>query len=193
VGADFANTDNSTAVAVWTVSLSDILDHANAPATIEYLSLDIEGAEYFALKNFPFDRRKFLMITAERPSRQLHHLLVRNGYIFAAEITRLLGINENFGEVLYLHHTINNLGAHMEKWHHAENPPTFYGQVKPYLQHPQWTGSKDEYLSQGREAGLEDPHGPGGGGVGGGRHRASPHRQGHGAGAGAGAEGGIVR
>jgi FkbM family methyltransferase len=39
-----------------TVTLADILDRAQAPPSIHFLSIDIEGAELEALKGFPFDR-----------------------------------------------------------------------------------------------------------------------------------------
>ncbi|NBS42100.1 FkbM family methyltransferase, partial [bacterium] len=39
-----------------TVTLGDILERTHAPAMIDFMSLDIEGAELDALKGFPFDR-----------------------------------------------------------------------------------------------------------------------------------------
>lgn len=143
VGSDFDNHANETATDVWTVSLSDILDHANAPTAIDYLSLDIEGAEYFALKNFPFEKRKFYMITIERPTRQLHHLLVNNGYLFASELTR-----GDFGECLYLHNGIENLEQKMTKYFIAAPPPKWHGQIRGYLMHPHWNGSYADYRQQ---------------------------------------------
>ena len=37
----------------------------NLDGSIDYLSLDVEGAEFEVLKNFPFDEYKFLSITIE--------------------------------------------------------------------------------------------------------------------------------
>ena len=148
VGPDFDHTVNDTAhdVEVNTVSLASILDHAQAPTAIQYLSLDIEGAEYFALKNFPFDKRRFLMITIERPARQLHLLLVKNGYIFVSELTR-----GDFGECLYLHGSIENLGGHVKKWTDgAVWPPKWWGQERLYLTQPSWNGSTEAYLEEAR-------------------------------------------
>ena len=54
---------------VRTKSLLSILDEAKAPRTIEYLSLDIEGAELYVMEHFPFDTYTFLVITVERPRR----------------------------------------------------------------------------------------------------------------------------
>ena len=41
-------------------SLQEILKKAKAPKIIDYLSLDVEGAELEVLKNFPFKKYKFL-------------------------------------------------------------------------------------------------------------------------------------
>ncbi len=66
--------------------LWDILDEQRAPPVIDYMSMDIEGAEYLALKDFPFNRYKFLCMTIERNSRHypdLQELLLGNGYRLA--------------------------------------------------------------------------------------------------------------
>ncbi|HVL57738.1 MAG TPA: FkbM family methyltransferase [Burkholderiaceae bacterium] len=72
-------------VEVKTTTLAEILDRAGAPQFIHYLNVDIEGAEYPALVNFPFDRYRFGAITIEHNNvlqnrRQLRELLERNGY-----------------------------------------------------------------------------------------------------------------
>jgi FkbM family methyltransferase len=77
--------DKENVVEVMTATLSDILRRANAPSYIHYLNIDIEGAEYAALSDFPFDEYKFGAITIEHNNVQdqrakLHGLLVRNGY-----------------------------------------------------------------------------------------------------------------
>ena len=64
------------------LSLKTILDKYNAPKIIDYLSLDVEGAEYDVFKNFPFNKYKFLSMTIERPPKKLNDLLFANGYIF---------------------------------------------------------------------------------------------------------------
>ena len=51
----------------YTVPLLEILERFDAPETIDYLSLDIEGAEYFVMENFPLDRYTFKVMTVERP------------------------------------------------------------------------------------------------------------------------------
>lgn len=73
------------AVEVKTATLADILRRANAPSYIHYLNVDIEGAEYMALRNFPFNEYQFGAITIEHNSLEdqrakIRELLVSNGY-----------------------------------------------------------------------------------------------------------------
>ena len=48
-----------------TVILGDILERAHAPHLIQFISLDIEGAELEALRGFPFDQYKFGALAVE--------------------------------------------------------------------------------------------------------------------------------
>ena len=76
------------------------MDRANAPKHIDYLSLDIEGAEGLALhENFPFHKYQFSIITIERPKFDLWQRLLTHGYLFHANIS-------NFGETLWYHKSI---------------------------------------------------------------------------------------
>jgi hypothetical protein len=61
---------------VLTVSVARLLDDFGAPSVIDYLSLDIEGAEWWAFSTFPWHRYKFLTITIERPKPELLNKLV---------------------------------------------------------------------------------------------------------------------
>lgn len=68
-----------------TVTLESILDAQHAPSVMEYLSIDIEGAELSILQTFPFERYRFLAMTVEHNSRpvyrmQLRSLLQQHGY-----------------------------------------------------------------------------------------------------------------
>jgi FkbM family methyltransferase len=72
-------------VEVRTTTLSNILHRAHAPSYIHYLNVDIEGAEYMALSEFPFDKYKFGAITIEHNNLEdqrakIRELLVKNGY-----------------------------------------------------------------------------------------------------------------
>ncbi len=69
-----------------TVTLESILDAQHAPSVMEYLSIDIEGAELSILQTFPFHRYRFLAMTVEHNSRQeyraqLRSLLQSQGYV----------------------------------------------------------------------------------------------------------------
>ncbi len=67
---------------VTTKTLTQILDENRAPKVIDYLSLDVSGAEYRIMKTFRFKRYTFLAMTVERCPRILYNLLIKNGYIF---------------------------------------------------------------------------------------------------------------
>lgn len=65
-----------------TRTLEYILDHFDAPPVIDYLSLDVEGAEERIISTFPFNKYTFLAITIERPTIDLEEILFKNGYVF---------------------------------------------------------------------------------------------------------------
>jgi hypothetical protein len=81
---------DKTTIQVQTISLLDVLNKANAPTFIEYMSLDTEGTEYEILKNFDFKKYTFGLIDVEHnycePRRsQIHKLLISNGYLYKGE------------------------------------------------------------------------------------------------------------
>jgi hypothetical protein len=86
VGADFDNKKNSKTEPRYTASLQGILERFNAPSMIDFLSLDVEGAELFIMKSFPFHKYSFKCLTVERPSEELQMLLTKNGYKFVYQI-----------------------------------------------------------------------------------------------------------
>ena len=72
-------------VELTTVTLGSILQRANAPSFIHFMSLDIEGAELEALRGFPFDHYTLGSIAIEHnneePKRsQIEALLNTKGY-----------------------------------------------------------------------------------------------------------------
>jgi FkbM family methyltransferase len=78
---------NKTQINVDTITLNDLLEKANAPVFIDYLSLDTEGTEYEILKSVDFTKYTFGLIDVEHnyiePKRtHIHELLTSNGYIF---------------------------------------------------------------------------------------------------------------
>ena len=75
---------SATDYAVETISLADLLEKYEAPADIDFLSIDTEGSEFDILAAFPFDRHRFRVIACEHnftpARRKIHALLEANGY-----------------------------------------------------------------------------------------------------------------
>jgi FkbM family methyltransferase len=81
---------NKSQIIVTTISLNDLLEKSNAPAFMEYLSLDTEGSELEILKSLDFQKYTFGLIDVEHnhvePRRsQIKELLTSNGYEYIRE------------------------------------------------------------------------------------------------------------
>ena len=67
-----------------TISLNDLMDKYNAPAVVDYLSIDTEGSELMILASYDFKKRPIRIITVEHnftPQRQeIYKLLTAAGY-----------------------------------------------------------------------------------------------------------------
>lgn len=64
-----------------TVGLDTILRRIDAPRVVDYLSLDVEGAEMQVLGNFPFDAPfSFRVLTIEEPKAPLKAVLRQHGF-----------------------------------------------------------------------------------------------------------------
>ena len=67
-----------------TISLLDMLEKYDAPAHIDYLSIDTEGSEFEILSAFDFTRHSFSVITCEHNytsnREKIHGLLSEHGY-----------------------------------------------------------------------------------------------------------------
>lgn len=88
------NTDNRETksyevIQIKTRTLDSLLSEQNAPHEIDYLSIDIEGAEERVLGNFNFKEYRFNCITIERPTEHLRKTLEENAYILIKEIPGL--------------------------------------------------------------------------------------------------------
>lgn len=70
--------------AVRVLSLNSLLDEAEAPAVIDYLSIDVEGAEYDVLRTFDFTKRRVRLMTVEHNGtsnrRMIRELLDAHGF-----------------------------------------------------------------------------------------------------------------
>ena len=72
----------------FTVSLLDVFKKFKVPRTIDYISLDVEGAEDLVMSSFPFAQYRFSVMTVERPSDVLSTLLTANGYLLLKTVKR---------------------------------------------------------------------------------------------------------
>jgi len=90
------------------VALEKIFTDFSVPAVIDYLSLDIEGAELFAFEHFPWHKYKFLTLTVERP-KLLRKVLESHGYVYVRD-------QGKFGDALFIHRTLWNFNSVMRKY-----------------------------------------------------------------------------
>ena len=77
------------------VSILTIFKETKTPNTIDYFSLDVEGAESLVMEDFPWDEYTFRYLTIERPKDDLKATLQTQGYVHVA----VLG---TFGEELWM-------------------------------------------------------------------------------------------
>ncbi len=103
VGAKFDNKDavNSTKT-LRTVSLDTMFRNLSVPSIIDYMSLDIEGAEEWVFETFPWQKYTIFVLTVERPKPVLKKALKENGYLHICN-------HGGFGDELWLHSTFPNL------------------------------------------------------------------------------------
>lgn len=83
----------------YTVPLQEIFDRYQTPVDIDYLSLDVEGAETFVLRQFPLQKYRIKLITAERLRGEIRTFLKSHGYEFVCKLTR-------WGESLWVHESV---------------------------------------------------------------------------------------
>ena len=115
-------------VTLTTPTLLNVLNFIRAPSVIDYFNLDIEGAEYYAMKHFDFGSYTFLMMSVERPKKELHHLLVKHGYWL---LTTGDPSGCAFGDMLYVHDSIPNFHSLMVEYNESR-----YKSWEEYVFHP---------------------------------------------------------
>ena len=71
---------------VHTVPFAMVLERISAPKQIDYLSLDVEGAESLVMKSFPFDTHSFGVLSVERPKLELVNMLRHHHYGFVCVV-----------------------------------------------------------------------------------------------------------
>lgn len=95
-----------------TTALTTVLNDQHSPSIIDYLSIDIEGAEERVLAGFDFEKYTFRCITIERPSELLRDILKNHGYILIKEIP---GIDCFYVHKTFLEDYISNLHKFCKK------------------------------------------------------------------------------
>ena len=89
----------------YTISLKEVLRKFHVPKVIDYLSLDVEGAEWLIMQDFPFDEYRMKVMSVERPPKHLRELLRSKRYI----LVKKLGF---FGETLWAHESMKLTPEH---------------------------------------------------------------------------------
>lgn len=89
----------------FTAPLGNVLEKFRVPHEIDYLSLDVEGAEYLIMKDFPFERYHIKIMTVERPSNELRRLLEEKGFVFLKDLAW-------WGETLWAHQSTGFTSDH---------------------------------------------------------------------------------
>jgi hypothetical protein len=84
-----SDTRNNKVIKLKTTTLISVLEDHHAPSIIDYLSIDVEGAEERILAGFDFHKYIFRCITIERPTELLRDLFKDHGYILIKEIPTL--------------------------------------------------------------------------------------------------------
>jgi Methyltransferase FkbM domain len=128
-----------------TVSLAMILRRFSSPRIIDYLSLDVEGAEFRILSVFPFNEYSILSLSVERPKEDLHALLVQNGFWFVKTMSQ-------WGETFYVHKSLPEFDAIMKK--HRSNQPRkdkkWWDYEHKYVYQPQYQPGKGDAAATSR-------------------------------------------
>jgi FkbM family methyltransferase len=91
VGDTFDNREDisSNCIEVPTVTLNSLLHREQAPTIIDYMSVDVEGAEDAIFSGFDLNTYRCNTLTIERPSSNLREHLKRNKYLLVRDIPGL--------------------------------------------------------------------------------------------------------
>lgn len=88
-----------------TKPLDMVLKECGAPPVIDYLSIDVEGAESRILMPFSLDDWRVLVLSIERPKPELQEKLLQNGYTYLVQIGE---------DKIYVHKSIPNFDEIMD-------------------------------------------------------------------------------
>lgn len=93
---DNKKSDLSKSAKRFTADLARTFEQFKVPPIIDYLSLDVEGAEEYIMNSFPYSNYRFRFLTVERPSDPLIAKLKDNGYNLVKKLVF-------FGDTLFAH------------------------------------------------------------------------------------------
>ena len=98
-GSEFLNGQDVFKFSVKAVTLNEVLKKANAPKLIDFLSLDVEGAEIEVLSGINFSEFRFnLMLVETNEFEIINDFLERENYIFVKNFSNhdfLFAYNKN--------------------------------------------------------------------------------------------------
>lgn len=99
VGFDNPERFRAKSKMAYTVTLLEVFEKFGVPKEIDYLSLDVEGAEDYIMNVFPIEKYKVKLMTIERPKEKLRELLLSKNYVQIQRLSR-------WGETLWAHREI---------------------------------------------------------------------------------------
>eukprot|EP00548_Thalassiothrix_antarctica_P013284 CAMPEP_0194178540 /NCGR_PEP_ID=MMETSP0154-20130528/12104_1 /TAXON_ID=1049557 /ORGANISM="Thalassiothrix antarctica, Strain L6-D1" /LENGTH=327 /DNA_ID=CAMNT_0038893511 /DNA_START=71 /DNA_END=1054 /DNA_ORIENTATION=+ len=85
-GMDNVGAPEAHSKTFYTVGLREVFLKFQVPQRIDYLSLDVEGAEEFIMSVFPFKDYTISLISIERVKDELKDLLLKNGFKMVARL-----------------------------------------------------------------------------------------------------------
>jgi FkbM family methyltransferase len=68
------------------ITIDELFSSYSVPAVVDYMSMDVEGAEYRIFQGFNFQKYRMKAMTIERPKPSLQELLETNGYVQVGRI-----------------------------------------------------------------------------------------------------------
>ena len=95
-GMDNMKKKTTTTEKRYTISMNTLFRTFQVPKIIDYMSLDVEGAEELIMGDFPFNSYQVRFLTVERPKPKLQSILKSNGYKFVMLLVY-------WGETLWVH------------------------------------------------------------------------------------------
>ena len=121
-----------------TVTLTLVLDALRAPRIIDYLSLDVEGAENWVLQGLNFKKYSIKVVSVERPSEYVHKILTEKGFRW---LTQGKPPSVLYGECIYVHSSLQVTEEFFDKFKHQRVTEWGVNHVRgfhDYLLTPEW-------------------------------------------------------